>query len=68
MNTKITYFLQAKYPDVGTDSGGTLDALDMAFEDFYARTFEFPDSFDDSNACVDFEAYQRALKQICVNI
>ena len=68
VNTKITYFLRAKYPDVGTDSGGTLDALDMAFEDFYARTFGFPDSFDDSNVCVDFEAYQRALKQIRFDI
>ena len=68
VNTKITYFLRAKYPEVGTDSGGSLDGLDMAFEDFYAKTFEFPESFDDSNVCNDSEAYQCALKQIRFDI
>ena len=41
VNTKKTYFLLAKYHEVGTDraTGGTLDGLDKAFEDLYARTF-----------------------------
>ena len=65
VNTKITYFLRAKYTDVGTD---TLDALEIAFEDFYANTLEFPESFRDPNRCDECEVYLRALEQIRFDI
>ena len=65
VNTKITYFLRAKYPDVGSD---TLDDLDLAFEDFYAHTLEFPESFRDPNACNECEVYKLALQQIRFDI
>ena len=42
VNTKITYFLGAKYPEVGVD---TLEDLDVAFKDFYAHTLEFPELY-----------------------
>ena len=65
VNTKITYFLRAKYPEVGVD---TLEDLDVAFEDFYAHTLEFPDLYHKPDRCDDSKAYLRTLKQICFDI
>ena len=65
VNTKITYFLRAKYPEVGVD---TLEDLDVAFEEFYAHTLEFPESYLEPDRCDDSEAYRRALKQIRFDI
>ena len=48
VNTKITYFLLAKYPEVGVD---TLEDLDVAFEDFYAHTLEFPELYHEPDSC-----------------
>ena len=65
VNTKITYFLRAKYPEIGSD---TLEDLDVAFEDFYAHTLEFPEFYREPDSCDDSEAYRHALKQIRFDI
>ena len=63
--TEITYFLLARYPEVGID---TLEDLDVAFEDFYAHTLKFPELYHKPDNCDDSKAYQHTLKQICFNI
>ena len=65
VNTKITYFLRAKFPKVGT---GTLDNLDVAFEDVYAHTLEFPELYREPDSCDDSEAYRRIFKHIYFDI